>query len=89
MEDEPKEIMSMVPFEKLLDEVNKLQGDRPALIILYDGVSQMFFLKHNLTFKDPIVDKMVQMLSMNVLQARGFDLEKVEEIIKSNQQKNI
>ena len=81
---EQKPIVSMVPFEPLLDELHKLQGDRPALIIMFDGNSQMFFLKHNLKFEDPIMDKIMQLLSINILQSRGFDLGKVENFIKNN-----
>ena len=76
-----KPIISIIPFEPVLNEINKLQGNKPALLIIFNGVNELLFIKHNLNFKDPIMDKIMQTLTENVFEARGFNILKVEELI--------
>lgn len=75
MADEQKQpVMSMIPFEKLMDEVVKLQGDRPALIVLYTGQDDLTILKHNLGPNDPIMDMFMKHLVWDVLRSKGVQV---------------
>jgi len=73
-----KPMASIIPFEPVLNEINKLQSDKPALLIMFNGFNELLFVKYNLNFKDPIMDKIMQTLTENVFEARGI---KVEELI--------
>lgn len=80
-QDNQKPVMSLIPFEGILHEVEKLQGNRPALIVLFSGVEDLTVLKHNLDCNDSIMDMMMKHLTIEVLASKGYkvSLEKKEE----------
>lgn len=73
--EEPK--LSIFPFEGIMSEIHKLQGDRPCLVVLYTGPQDVVFLRNRLDWKDPEVDIIMNHLTLEILKGRGVDLAKL------------
>ncbi len=72
MQDENKQpMMSVIPFEGLMNEITKLQGDRPALVVLYSGKDDLTVLKSNLDWDGATMEMFMRHLTIEVLKSRG------------------
>lgn len=79
-EEDKKPVMSLIPFEGLMEEITKLQGARPALIVLYTGPEDLTLLKHNLTSDDPIMEMFMRHLTIDVLKAKGIEMKVIKKV---------
>lgn len=78
-EEKKKEELSIFPFLGVLGEVEKIQGNRPALIVLYTGPEDITILKHNLTYDDKIMEMFMRQLTIEVLKAKGIEVSIIKK----------
>ena len=70
--------LRMLPFEKVLDEIDRIQKGLPALLILANPkTNEVAFVQYQLKFEDPIMDKIMSSLTTTVLSAKGIDINKI------------
>ena len=74
-----KEELSIFPFLRVLGEVEKIQGDRPALIVLYTGPEDITILKHNLAYDDKIMEMFMRHLTIEVLKTKGIEVSIIKK----------
>ncbi len=74
-----KEELSIFPFIGVLSEVEKIQGNRPALIVLYTGPEDITILKHNLNYNDQIMEMFMRHLTIEVLKAKGIEVSIIKK----------
>ena len=88
-EEKKKPIMSLIPFEGVLSEIDKLQGNRPALIVLYTGPEDITILKHNLNYDDKIMDMFMRHLTIEILKVRGIEVSVIaKKLVENNNKEN-
>ncbi len=74
-----KEELSIFPFLGILGEVEKIQGNRPALIVLYTGPEDITILKHNMTFGDQFMELFMRHLTIEVLKTKGIEVSIIKK----------